>query len=192
MRQKALDMFKHLRHVIRAILSVLPKCSHRCVSLKESPLKPVLLLKHATRISTEQTSVRMKWFKHIAILNFSGASPLPLLWVLWLKLQVAPASPFPTPEFFPQLQFHAARHAGANNNPLEIPLLWGSGNHQMVGWGSKSCLCMFFGPIFDLMCFGVGCCYFAPHYPACCEGVGKKGSWAEGGCLWEVIQEPCP
>ena len=45
---------------MRAILSLRPKCSHRCVSLKESPLKPVLILKHATRTSTEQTSMRTK------------------------------------------------------------------------------------------------------------------------------------
>ena len=29
--------------------------------------KPVLTLKHATRTSTEQTSMKTKWFKHIAI-----------------------------------------------------------------------------------------------------------------------------
>ena len=52
---------------MRAMLSVRPKCSHRCVSLNESPLKPVQILKHATGISTEQTSMRKKWFKHIAI-----------------------------------------------------------------------------------------------------------------------------
>ena len=44
-----------------------PKCSHRCVSLKESPFKPVLIVPHATRRSTEQTSVRTKGFKQIAI-----------------------------------------------------------------------------------------------------------------------------
>ena len=43
-----------LRHVMRAILSVRPKCSHRCVSLKKSPQKSVQILKHATKISTEQ------------------------------------------------------------------------------------------------------------------------------------------
>ena len=53
-----------LRHVMRAILPVRPKCSHRCVSLKESPLKPVLILNHTTKNSTEQTSMRMKCFKH--------------------------------------------------------------------------------------------------------------------------------
>ena len=31
------DTFKFLRHIMRAILSVRPKCSHRCVSLKETP-----------------------------------------------------------------------------------------------------------------------------------------------------------
>ena len=61
------DTFRFLRHAMRAILSVRPKCSHRCVSLKESPFKPVLILKHAARMSTEQTSMRAKWFKHIAI-----------------------------------------------------------------------------------------------------------------------------
>ena len=52
------------RYVMRAILSVRPKCSHRYFSLKETPLKPVLILKHATRIST---SMRTKWFKHTAM-----------------------------------------------------------------------------------------------------------------------------
>ena len=66
-RKKAPDTFKFLRHVMRAILSVRPKCSHRCVSRKEISLKPVQILKHATRKSTEQTSMRTKWFKHIAI-----------------------------------------------------------------------------------------------------------------------------
>ena len=51
---------------MRAILSVRPKCSHRCVSLKESPLKPVLIPKRASRVSTEQTSMRKKWFEYIA------------------------------------------------------------------------------------------------------------------------------
>ena len=37
--RKASDTFNFLRHVMRAILSVRPKCSHRCVSLKETPLK---------------------------------------------------------------------------------------------------------------------------------------------------------
>ena len=37
---------------MRAILSVRPKCSHRCVSLKESPLRPVLI-PNVTRMSTE-------------------------------------------------------------------------------------------------------------------------------------------
>ena len=35
------DMFKFLRHVMRSILSVRPKCSHRRASVKETPLKPV-------------------------------------------------------------------------------------------------------------------------------------------------------
>ena len=39
--RKAPDAFNFLRHVMRAILSVRPKCSHRCVSLKDIPLKPV-------------------------------------------------------------------------------------------------------------------------------------------------------
>ena len=54
-------------HVMRAIVSVRPKCSHRCVSLKEAPSKPVQILQHRARISTEQTSMRTKLFKHIAI-----------------------------------------------------------------------------------------------------------------------------
>ena len=43
---------------MRAILSVWLKCSHRCVSLKEPPLKPVLILKQTIKRSTEQTSMR--------------------------------------------------------------------------------------------------------------------------------------
>ena len=60
---------------MRAILSVRPKCSHSCASLKESPWKPVQILQHATRTSTEQTSMRTKWFTHDRDLNCSGASP---------------------------------------------------------------------------------------------------------------------
>ena len=52
---------------LRAILLVRPKCSHRCVSLKEFRLRPVQILQHATRRSTEETSMRTEWFKHIAI-----------------------------------------------------------------------------------------------------------------------------
>ena len=55
---RIMAQFKLLRSVMRAILSVRPKCSHRCVSLKESHLKPVRTLKRTTRISTEQTSMR--------------------------------------------------------------------------------------------------------------------------------------
>ena len=58
--RKEPDTFKLLRHVMTAILFVRPKCSHRRVSLKESPLKPVQILKHAARRSTEQTSMRTK------------------------------------------------------------------------------------------------------------------------------------
>ena len=65
--REAPDTFNFLRHVMRAIWSVRPKCSHRCVSLKETPLKPVQILKHATKNSTEQTVMRTKWFKHIPI-----------------------------------------------------------------------------------------------------------------------------
>ena len=43
------DTFHFLRHVTRAILSVWPKCSHRCVSLKGTTLKPVQILKHTTK-----------------------------------------------------------------------------------------------------------------------------------------------
>ena len=39
--RNAPDTFNFLRHVMRAIWSVRPKCSHKCVSLKETPLKPV-------------------------------------------------------------------------------------------------------------------------------------------------------
>ena len=65
--RKAPDTFNFLRRVVRAILSVRPKCFHRCVSLKETPLKPAQILKHTTQISAEQTAMRTKWFKHIAI-----------------------------------------------------------------------------------------------------------------------------
>ena len=65
--RKAPDTFNFLRHVMRASWSVRPKCSHRCVSLKETPLKPVKILKHRTKNSTEQTVMTTKWFKHIAI-----------------------------------------------------------------------------------------------------------------------------
>ena len=65
--REAPDTFNFLKHVMRAIWSVRPKCSHRCVSLKETPLKPVQSLKHSTENSAEQTVMRTKWFKHIAI-----------------------------------------------------------------------------------------------------------------------------
>ena len=65
--RKASDTFNFLRHAMRAIWSVRPKCSHRCVSLKETPLKPVQSLKPTTNNSAEQTVMRTKWFKHIAI-----------------------------------------------------------------------------------------------------------------------------
>ena len=32
-----------------------------------NPFKPVQILKHTTKNSTEQTAMRTKWFKHIAI-----------------------------------------------------------------------------------------------------------------------------
>ena len=73
--RKVPDTFTFLRHVMRAILYVRPKCSHRCVSLKETPLKPVQNLKHTTKDSTEQTAMRTKWFKTCRDLNCSGASP---------------------------------------------------------------------------------------------------------------------
>ena len=56
------DTSNFSRHVMRAILSIRPKCSNRCISLKESPLRPVLVLKHTTKNSTKQTSMRTKWF----------------------------------------------------------------------------------------------------------------------------------
>ena len=43
--RKAPDTFNFLRHVMRAIWSVRPKCSHRYVTLKETSLKPVQILK---------------------------------------------------------------------------------------------------------------------------------------------------
>ena len=65
--REAPDTFNFLRHVMRAIWSARAKCSHRCVSLKETLLKPVQILKHTTKNSAEQTAMRTKWFKHIAI-----------------------------------------------------------------------------------------------------------------------------
>ena len=58
--RKAPDTFNFLRHVMRAIWSVRPKCSHRCISLKETPLKPVQSLKHTTKNSAEHTVMRTK------------------------------------------------------------------------------------------------------------------------------------
>ena len=75
---------------MRAILSVRPKCSHRCVSLKETPLKPVQILKHTMKKSAEQTVMRTKWFKSgqvrprqgTEICNFGAPSPLEALhWI---------------------------------------------------------------------------------------------------------------
>ena len=65
--REAPDTFNFLRHVMRAIWSGRPKCSHRCVSLKGTPLKPVQIVKHTAKNSAEQTAMRTKWFKHIAI-----------------------------------------------------------------------------------------------------------------------------
>ena len=53
--RKALDTCNLLRHVMRATLLVRPKRSERSASLKQSPIKPVQILKkHTTKISTEQ------------------------------------------------------------------------------------------------------------------------------------------
>ena len=68
--RKVPDTFNFLRHVMRAFLSVRPKCSHRCVSLKETPLKPVQILKHITKNSAEQTVMRTKWFNLWIVLVF--------------------------------------------------------------------------------------------------------------------------
>ena len=57
----SLICFKFLRHIMRAILSARPKFSHRCVSRRETPLKRVEILTHATRRSTEQMSMRTKF-----------------------------------------------------------------------------------------------------------------------------------
>ena len=65
--REAPDTSNFLRHLMRAIWSVRPKCSHRCVSLKETSLKRVEILKHITFYSAEQTAMRTKWFRHIAI-----------------------------------------------------------------------------------------------------------------------------
>ena len=65
--RNASDTFHFLRHIMRAVWSVRPKCSHRCVSRKETSLKPAQILMHASKNSTEQTAMRTKCFKHIAI-----------------------------------------------------------------------------------------------------------------------------
>ena len=65
--RKVNDTFNFLRRAMRALWSVRPKCSHRCVSLTETSLKPVQTLKHTTKSSVEQTAMRTKWFQHIAI-----------------------------------------------------------------------------------------------------------------------------
>ena len=58
---------------MRATSSVRPKCSQRCLSLKEFPLKAVQNLKHATTTSTEQTSM----VKTYCNLKCSASSGLP-------------------------------------------------------------------------------------------------------------------
>ena len=55
--RKAPDTFKCLRHAMRAILSVRPKCSHRCVAWKETPLKPVQILNRANHYENEMVGV---------------------------------------------------------------------------------------------------------------------------------------
>ena len=49
---------------MRAILSVRP---NGCISLKETPLKLVQILKRTNKNSTEQTSTRMKWLVSLNI-----------------------------------------------------------------------------------------------------------------------------
>ena len=73
--RKAPDAFNFLRHIPKPIWSVRPKCSHRCVSLKETSLKPLPILKHTTKHFPEQTAMSTKWFKPYRDLNCSGASP---------------------------------------------------------------------------------------------------------------------
>ena len=63
-----------LRHVMRAIWSVRPKCSHRCVSLKETPLKPVQILKHKKKIN-RANRYENEMVETYRDLNCSGASP---------------------------------------------------------------------------------------------------------------------
>ena len=77
--RKASDTFNFLRHIMRATLSVQPKCSHRCVSLKKFPIKgkPERILKRTTQNSTKQTCMRMndlnisrfKLFRSISLLG---------------------------------------------------------------------------------------------------------------------------
>ena len=70
----ALDTFEFLRHVMGAISSVRPKCSHRCVSLKEFPFKLVPILKHAqdsnraTLYENEIVPTLLRW--HVCRANY--------------------------------------------------------------------------------------------------------------------------
>ena len=63
--QKAAERFTLLGRAMRASLSAWPKCSHGCVSLKRSPMKIAQILTHGTKISTEPTFMRMKWFSSV-------------------------------------------------------------------------------------------------------------------------------
>ena len=78
--RKALDTFKFLRHVMRAILSVRPKRSHRCVSLKETPLKPVQILNTQPKTQPskplwERNGLNISRFKLFRRISYSNNFP---------------------------------------------------------------------------------------------------------------------
>ena len=64
--REAPDTLTFLRHVMRAVC-LSDQSALIDASRNETALKPVQILTHATRRSTEQTSVRTKRFRHIAI-----------------------------------------------------------------------------------------------------------------------------
>ena len=78
--RNAPDTFNFLRHVMRAILSVRPKCSHRCVSLKENPSKPCANPQAHNQKLNRANSYENEMVQTYRNLNCSGASPNCELW----------------------------------------------------------------------------------------------------------------
>ena len=60
-------------HVMRTLLSVRPRRSHRCVSLKEFPPKPVLILKPNQKFNQINENEMVKTYRD---LNRSGTSQM--------------------------------------------------------------------------------------------------------------------